>query len=65
MNLSANKRRNKMKALKVLFVVLGIVFGSLGVTFVLLGGLGDSSMIMGLGMASLVVGAMLAMKGTE
>lgn len=54
-----------MKALKVLFVVLGIVFGSLGVTFVFLGGLGDSSTIMGLGMASLVVGAMLAMKGTE
>lgn len=54
-----------MKVLKAVFVVLGIVFGSSGVTFVLLGGLGDSSMVMGLGMASLVFGVMLGMKGTE
>ena len=54
-----------MKVLKALFVVLGLLFGSVGITFVLLGGLGGSSMIMGLGMVSLVVGTMLAMKGTE
>ena len=54
-----------MKVLKALFVVLGLLFGSVGITFVLLGGLGGSSMIMGLGMVGLVFGVMLGMKGTE
>lgn len=54
-----------MKVLKALMVVIGILFGSVGFTMVILGGLGDVAMIMALGLLFMVCGCMLSLKGAE
>lgn len=54
-----------MKTLKSILVVLGILIGGVGATFMILGFFLDYALYVGYGMFGFVVGIGLSMKGTE
>lgn len=54
-----------MKLLRVLFIALGLILGSIGFASIFLGAFGGSSSFMIYGLFEMVLGIFLAMKGTE